>query len=678
MTMSLVSELRRRNVFRMAVLYAGAAWLIMQVVDVLEDPLRLPDWTASALLAVLVIGFPIALALSWFYELTPEGVTLDEDVKPDTHLPAAGRRVDFIIIAVMAAALLLFAYDKWWTDPPPERSVAALPFVAHSSDPDSKAFASGIHDDLLTQLTRIPGLRVTSRGSVNVYRGTTKNLRQIGEELGVKHILDGSVQKAGDRIRINVQLIDATDDSHLWAETYDRELTTQNIFAIQSDIAGEVVRVLSIELNTDTRRAMAERPTDNLEAYRDYADALVIFNHPSRRLNTPDFEKGIELLKSAVARDPHFALAWARMASELSWGVRENDVGVTFDESLARVEEIDPGLPQVHLLRAYRASSDKNFDKALAELELAERKLPGDANVYQARYWVLQRMGRYAEAFENIQRALIFNPYDEGVVYNYGLALTSKRRYEEARTHFHTVLDTFPGNWQLQRALAEIDEVQFGDYRSVLGAWLDPGAPKEATFYEWFVALTLYQVGDLERAVDYARNASIGFEKDETWAYLTAEEVRAWIYRDAGLDADSREARALAEQKARERRDQNPDDPWSILALARLAAMSGDNETALRLADDSARLAELTLADHDQFDYLWFRVEYGAALCLANGFSAAEGVWRHILSEENGLTLLSLVAEWPQCKRSVVETDVYRRLEAEFGHLSQGIPAPRG
>jgi hypothetical protein len=106
--------------------------------------------------------------------------------------------------------------------------------------------------------------------------------------------------------------------------------------------------------------------------------------------------------------------------------------------------------------------------------------------------------------------------------------------------------------------------------------------------------------------------------------------------------------------------------------------MSGDNETALRLADDSDRLAELTLADHDQFDYLWFRVEYGAALCLANGFSAAEGVWRHILSEENGLTLLSLVAEWPQCKRSVVETDVYRRLEAEFGHLSQGIPAPRG
>jgi len=418
---------------------------------------------------------------------------------------------------------------------------------------------------------------------------------------------------------------------------------------------------------------MAERPTDNLEAYRDYADALVIFNHPSRRLNTPDFEKGIELLKSAVARDPQFALAWARMASELSWGVRENDVGVTSDEALARVEEIDPGLPQVHLLRASRASSDKNFDKALAELELAERKLPGDADVYQGRYWVLRRMGRDAAAFENIQRALILNPYDEGVVYHYGLALTSNRRYNEARTHFRAALDTFPGNWQLQRALAEIDEAQFGDHRSVLGAWLDPAAPKEAPFYEWFVALTLYQVGDLERAVNYARNASIGFDD-----YMTPAELKAWIFSDAGLDADSREAWTLAQQQALERHDESPEDPMPVLALARLAAMSGDNESALGFAADSARRAELTLADRDQFDYLWFRAQHGSALCLADAYPAAEKVWRQILSEENSFTLLSLVAQWPACKRTVVDTDVYRRLEAEFGHLSEGVPVPDG
>ncbi len=688
--MGFLGELKRRNVIRVGTLYAVGGWVLLQVAEFLAGLLALPDWSVKLVLSLLLLGAPVALLVAWIYEWTREGLKRDSGAEPISAEQARNaRRLDYAIIGALVVAAVYFAVDKYYSSDGPvasppavtsefERSVAALPFIAHSGDLDSKAFASGIHDDLLTQLTRIPGLRVTSRGSVNVYRDTAKNLRQIGTELGVKHILEGGVQMAGDRIRVNVQLIDATNDSQLWAETYDRELTTKNIFDIQSDIAGEVVRVLSVELNTDTRRAMAERPTDNLDAYRDYADALVIFNHPSRSLNTPDFEKGIELLKSAVARDPQFALAWARLASELSWGVRESDVGVTFDEALARVEEIDPELPQVHLLRASRAASNKNFDKALAELELAERELPGDADVYTARYWVLRRMGRYAEAFDNIQRALLLNPYDEGVVYNYGIALTSKRRYDEARMHFRAALGTFPGNWQLQRALAEVDEAQFGDYRSVLSAWLAPNAPMEAPFYEWYIAQVLYEAGDLEAAVNHARKASVGFEKDETWAYLTADEVRAWIFRDAGLDADSREAWALAQQKALERRDQNPDDPWSILALARLAAMSGDDDTALRLADDGARLAELTLADGDQFDYLWFRVEYGSALCLADGFSAAERVWRQILSEENGLTLLSLVAEWPQCNRSVVDTEVYRRLEAEFGHLSQGIPAPGG
>ena len=688
--MGFLGELKRRNVIRVGALYAVGAWVLLQVAELLAGLLALPDWSVKLVLSLLLLGAPVALVVAWIYEWTREGLRRDSGAGPiSTEQARNARRLDYAIIGALAVAVVYFAVDKYFSGDEPvtprpaetsgfEHSVAALPFVAHSGDLDSKAFASGIHDDLLTQLTRIPGLRVTSRGSVNVYRDTTKNLRQIGDELGVKHILEGGVQKAGDRIRVNVQLIDATNDSNLWAETYDRELTTKNIFAIQSDIAGEVVRVLSVELNTDTRRAMAERPTDNLDAYRDYADALVIFNHPSRRLNTPDFNMGIELLKSAVARDPQFALAWARMASELSWGVRENDVGVTFDEALARVEEIDPGLPQVHLLRAYRGSSDKNFDKALAELELAERELPGDADVYTARYWVLRRMGRYAEAFENIQRALLLNPYDEGVVYNYGIALTSKRRYDEARNHFRAALDTFPGNWQLQRALAEIDEAQFGDYRSVLGAWLAPNAPMEAPFYEWYVAQVLYEAGDLEAAVNYARNASVGFEKDQTWAYLTVEEVRAWIYRDAGLDADSREAWVLAQQKALERHDQNPDDPWSILALARLAAMSGDKETALEIAADSAGLAKKTVAGRDQFDYLHFRVEYGAALCIAGAFTAAEKVWREILSEENAYTLMFLIGQWPACKKAVVDTEVYRRLEAEFGHLSQGIPAPGG
>ena len=205
--MGLVSELRRRNVLRMAVLYVVAAWLIMQVAGVLIDLGSLPEWIGPIILPLLVIGFPIALIFSWFYEFTPEGISLEKDVdRAESITHVTGRRLDFIVISLLCAAVILFAYDKWWMPEPSDQSIAVLPFENISKIEENVPFTIGIHDDLLTQLAKISTLKVISRTSVLRYRGTTKTAPQIAAELGVAAILEGGVQRYGDKVRINVQL----------------------------------------------------------------------------------------------------------------------------------------------------------------------------------------------------------------------------------------------------------------------------------------------------------------------------------------------------------------------------------------------------------------------------------------------------------------------------------------
>ena len=248
--------------------------------------------------------------------------------------------------------------------------------------------------------------------------------QQIGQELAVRHVLEGGVQKAGDRIRINVQLIDAATDSHLWAETYDRQLSTENIFAIQSEIAREIAKTLRVSLSPATSAALDGFPTVNLEAYKDYVAGLLILDEIVPALHPSRYKQGIDLMKSAVAKDPRFALAWARLAGKLriaEYYLPELDFGMDARTALARAQEIEPDLPQIHLILALFAQTEYHHREALAELEVAERGLPGDALVYGLRYSALRDMGRYEEAFDNIERALALDPKSLGVDQNTSL-----------------------------------------------------------------------------------------------------------------------------------------------------------------------------------------------------------------------------------------------------------------
>ncbi len=306
--MNFLSEIKRRNVLRMALLYGVTAWLIMQVADVVIGLATLPEWSGQAVLGVLAVGFPIALIFAWIYEITPEGVKLEKEVDRSesiTHI--TGRRMDFVVIAVLAAAVIVFAYDKWWLGPndgfrPPPNSIAVLAFANMSPDADQEFFSDGISEELLSLLAKVPELQVISRTSAFSFKDKDVKLTDVARELNVAHILEGSIRWAGDRLRITAQLIDTQSDSHLWSETYDR--TLDDIFVIQDEIAAAVVDKLKVTL---LGAAPMVDETDP-QAYALYLQARFL----SRQGTPENWERAIAMFEQVLAIDPGYAPAWDR------------------------------------------------------------------------------------------------------------------------------------------------------------------------------------------------------------------------------------------------------------------------------------------------------------------------------------------------------------------------------
>jgi len=280
--MSLFTELKRRNVFRMAALYVAAAWVIMQVAEVMAGLVALPEWAGPALLVLLAMGFPICLVLSWFYEITPEGILPDEvAAEHGGAARATSRALDFVVIAVLAAAVLLFAYDKWWlrdaaTPVGYANSVAVLAFDDLSPEGDQGWFSDGLSEEIINSLAQLPELKVTARTSAFHFKGLDLPIPQIAATLGVAHVVEGSVRRAGERMRVTAQLIKAEDGFHLWSETYDR--STDDVFAVQEDIATNIATALDIYLDEERREEMIQIGTRNVQAYEAYLCGRRIYN----------------------------------------------------------------------------------------------------------------------------------------------------------------------------------------------------------------------------------------------------------------------------------------------------------------------------------------------------------------------------------------------------------------
>ena len=326
-------ELKRRNVIRVGIAYIAVAWLVLQVAETLLPVYGFTDAAIRNLVAVLGVGLPVALMLAWKFEWTPAGIFKDSDA--DASTPAArqdNKRLDRFITLILVVAVAFFAVDKFVLDPSrdarnieaatemgraaallkvlSDKSVAVLPFVNRSPRDDDVYFVDGIHDDILTQLARIGSLVVTSRTSVEQFRGTKMSMKDIGAELGVRAILEGGVQRSGDRVRINVQLINAADDEHLWAETYVRELTAANIFGVQADIASAVAEALRAALLPEEEEALAATPTESMQAYDLYL--LGRFHWRKRTKEAIDIARGH--FENAIEQDPNYVLALSGLA----------------------------------------------------------------------------------------------------------------------------------------------------------------------------------------------------------------------------------------------------------------------------------------------------------------------------------------------------------------------------
>ncbi len=323
--MSLFEELKRRNVFRVGIAYAITSWLLLQVADIVLENIAAPGWVMQAFMLALGLGFPLALFFAWAFELTPEGLKKEKDIDRTASITSqTGRKLDYIIIAVMALALSYFIWESRFRSSESagsvdvgkvvtekKKSIAVLPFTDMSAEGDQEYFGDGIAEELLNVLVRIEGLRVASRTSSFAFKGKGISIPGIARELNVDHVLEGSVRKAGNKVRVTAQLIDVRTDSHLWSASYDREL--EDIFAIQDEISGQIVQALKIALGAGEQETMAEaqQPTDNLEAYEAYLQARYFW----QRRGEDNIRRAIGLLKKATELDPQFARAWSSLAA---------------------------------------------------------------------------------------------------------------------------------------------------------------------------------------------------------------------------------------------------------------------------------------------------------------------------------------------------------------------------
>lgn len=420
----LIAELKRRNVFRVAAAFVAVAWLVLQLLDVLNDILALPEWFGRVVLITLLVAFPIALILAWAFELTPDGVKRDSEVDhSQSVMNQSGRKLDFVIIGVLATALTISLYANFSSRNAPIKSIesalndtvsiAVLPFANRSAQEDDVYFVDGIHDDILTQLARIHSLTVTSRTSVERYRDPAAygGVREIATDLGVRNILEGGVQRSGDRIRINVQLIDVSEDRHLWAQTYDRELTAANIFAVQGEIATSVADALRVVLAADEKQALGETPTENLAAY----DLNSLGRHHLRVRTEESLQLAKRYFEQAIEEDPEYGPALAGLADSYMLLVQHGnlDGAIAFPlaaEAIDKAMAIDDSVSEVWASLGVSLGAQSDWDGAEQAFRRALALDEKNANAWHRLGQVLIRSRRFDEGLLALENAYALEP----------------------------------------------------------------------------------------------------------------------------------------------------------------------------------------------------------------------------------------------------------------------------
>jgi len=451
---NLFTELKRRNVYKVAVAYAIVGWLLVQIATQVFPFLEIPNWVVRLVIALVAIGFPIAIVLAWAFELTPEGIkrTEDVDIAASARQP---RKHAWIVVVVVGAALSvgLFFFGRYSAQTPrqdagaarteapagsfiSQKSIAVLPFENLSDDKNAAYFADGIQDEILTKLASIADLKVISRTSTAKYKSKPEDLKTVSQQLGVATVLEGSVQKAADKVRVNVQLIDARADSHLWAKTYDRDM--KDVFAIQTEVAQEIADSLQAKLSRAEANTLATAPTKNTAAYDLFLKGEFEQRVANTSLKTESFDQATAWYQQAIALDPNFALAYARLVEcrmSRHWFIE------SFTEAeLAEVKQmadhalvLAPDLAEAHVaLGIFYYYGYRQYDQALAEFQRAIQLQPNNAPAIEYSGYVHRRQGQWTRCLEELSKALEIDPRSADVAGNLGQTYGLLRMWKDA------------------------------------------------------------------------------------------------------------------------------------------------------------------------------------------------------------------------------------------------------
>jgi TolB-like protein len=598
------AELKRRNVYKVAIAYAVVAWLLLQAASILFPTFEAPPWTMKVFVAVITLGFPIALVLAWAFELTPEGIKRAEDVDLSRSVARkTGRKLDFFIIAVLLLVIAILVFQRFRPNVSPavssslEKSIAVLPFDNLSRDPDNAYFSDGIQDEILTKLAGIGDLKVISRKSTAKYKSTPEDLKTVARELGVASVLEGSVQRAGDKVRVNVQLLDARIDTHLWAKSYDRDL--KDVFAVESEVAQEIADTLRAKLSPSQSDALAAVPTHDPEAYDLFLKGEYEEHQAESTLNGEFVDRAQNFYRQALTRDPNFALAYARLAqSELfgHWFI-SNLTSAELAEVKSNIDRaltIAPALPDAHLaLGMFYYWGYRDYDAGLRELDRVIELQPSSSLGWNFRAAIDRRRGEWQRALTEFDRAAELDPRDSGIPAEIGVTYLTLRRWSDAEHELTHALALDPHSALAARFLARTYISSTGDIRRARRAF--EGVPAKSKLNlpnDWGIIAVMIDdrvyLDVLEKHFGDALKAWDVASSNTPEARLRQLEARVGIHVLAGQGPVARpeceQTRALLEARLAER----PGDRSSLTALAWVYVCLGRNADALRVAHQAA------------------------------------------------------------------------------------------
>src|SRR5437773_158520 len=635
-------EVKRRKVYRVAAAYIIAAGGIIQLASATFPAWELPNWALRLVILLVLVGFPIALILAWAFDITAQGIR----AAPFTVAPRTRRRRNVIMLittgVVISAATGFFLLPRVAAHKV-DKSIAVLPFENLSDEKENAYFADGVQDDVLTNLSKISDLRVISRTSVMQYRGRPTNLREIGKALGVSNILEGSVRRSGNRVRVNVQLIDANTDKHVWANDYDRDVT--DVFAIQSDLAREIANALQAKLSPAEKSQMTLKPTENGEAYLAFVQAHKL------SCAFEDLEKlkqSEQLYARAIELDPNFALAIARYSQLESWLLHEGDRAPERRDKARTLAEralqLQPDLPEAHLALGFSYYyGNNNYDAALREFEIAQRGLPNESEVYLAIGAIQRRQGKWVESTANLEKAVSLNPKDTWPLQNLAFNYQMLRDFTKANQTIDRALALDPnalGPWEVKSKLAIVEKGDFSVAEKAFEAVKSVPMSNEQK---------LKIAGDRANVLILERKYREGLQQAESVSddQLDALPAHLWSkYYYIGFarkalqdEAAARAAFLKAKNAVEEQLKRTPDNADTHVELATVLAFLSERDSALA---EAQRATELLPETKDAFGGPEVMAGVAEVYAILGESDRAIEILDRLLSRPSGVTTQAL------------------------------------